>query len=74
MVRALQHFRRYLIGLKFVIVTDLCLSDDPLKSAERVKDLLPRIACWWIYLQDFDFTLKYRMGVLRPHADYRSKS
>jgi hypothetical protein len=69
-VKALQHFRHYLIGLKFVIVTDC----NALKATERKKDLLPRVARWWIYLQDFDFIIEYRKGVLMPHADYLSRN
>lgn len=69
-VRALQHFRHYLIGLKFKIITDC----NALKSTERKKDLLPRVARWWIYLQDFDFTIEYRKGTLMSHADYLSRN
>lgn len=68
-VRALQHFRHYLIGIQFRIVTD-CNS---LKLTERKKDLLPRVARWWIYLQDFQFTLEYRKGCLMQHADFLSR-
>lgn len=69
-VKSLQHFRHYLVGLKFVVVTDC----NALKSTERKKDLLPRVARWWIYLQDFDFTITYRKGVLMQHADYLSRN
>lgn len=69
-VKALQHFRHYLVGLKFVVVTDC----NALKSTERKKDLLPRVARWWIYLQDFNFSLEYRKGALMPHADYLSRN
>lgn len=68
-VRALQHFRHYLIGVKFKIVTD-CNS---LKLTERKRDLLPRVARWWIYMQDFQFTLEYRKGCLMQHADFLSR-
>lgn len=69
-VRALQHFRHYLIGITFKIVTD-CNS---LKLTERKKDLLPRVARWWVYLQDFNFTLDYRKGALMQHADFLSRN
>lgn len=68
-VRALQHFRHYLIGIDFKIVTD-CNS---LKLTERKRDLLPRVARWWVYLQDFRFTLEYRKGSLMQHADFLSR-
>ncbi|KAL0830207.1 hypothetical protein ABMA28_003662 [Loxostege sticticalis] len=69
-VKALQNFRHYLVGLKFVVVTDC----NALKSTERKKDLLPRVARWWIYLQDFEFSIEYRKGVMMPHADYLSRN
>lgn len=69
-VRALQHFRHYLIGVNFKVITDC----NALKCTQRKKDLLPRVARWWIYLQDFNFELEYRKGVLLQHADYLSRN
>lgn len=69
-VRALQHLRHYLIGIKFKIITDC----NALKATERKKDLLPRVARWWMYLQDYNFSIEYRKGVLMPHADYLSRN
>jgi hypothetical protein len=53
-----------------VVVTDC----NALKSTERKKDLLPRVARWWVYLQDFDFSIEYRNGVMMSHADYLSRN
>lgn len=69
-VKALQHFRHYLIGLQFKVVTDC----NALKSTERKKDLLPRVARWWVYLQDFTFDIEYRKGSMMAHADYLSRN
>lgn len=69
-VKALQHYRHYLIGLNFKIVTDC----NALKSTERKKDLLPRVARWWVYMQDFTFTIEYRKGTMMSHADYLSRN
>lgn len=69
-VRALQNFRHYLIGIQFKVVTDC----NALKSTERKKDLLPRVARWWIYLQDFTFDIEYRKGAMMSHADYLSRN
>lgn len=69
-VKSLQHFRQYLIGKHFVIITDC----NALKMTQRKKDLQPRVARWWIYMQDFDFTLEYRKGVLMAHVDYLSRN
>lgn len=69
-VKALQHFRHYLIGLQFKVVTDC----NALKSTERKKDLLPRVARWWVYLQDFTFDIEYRKGSMMSHADFLSRN
>lgn len=69
-VRALQHFRHYLIGIHFKVVTDC----NALKLTQRKKDLLPRVARWWVYLQDYDFELEYRKGTALSHADYLSRN
>lgn len=69
-VRALQHYRHYLVGVHFKVVTDC----NALKSTQQKKDLLPRVARWWMYLQDFDFALEYRKGSSMSHADYLSRN
>ncbi|CAF4891444.1 unnamed protein product [Pieris macdunnoughi] len=67
-VRALRHFRHYRIGIEFKVVSDC----NALKATQNKKELLPRVARWWVYLKDFTFTIVYRKGVLMPHADYLS--
>ncbi|CAG9137669.1 unnamed protein product [Plutella xylostella] len=69
-VKALQHFRHYLIGLEFTVVTDC----NVLKLTQHKKDLLPRVCRWWAYLQDFNFSLEYRKGSNLAHADYLSRN
>ncbi|CAG9136407.1 unnamed protein product [Plutella xylostella] len=69
-VKALQHFRHYLLGVTFKIVTD-CNS---LKLTERKKDLVPRVARWWVYMQDFQFSIEYRKGTLMSRADFLSRN
>lgn len=68
-VRAFEHFRYYLVGIKFKIITDC----NAFKSTQSKKDLLPRMARWWIYLQDFYFTMEYRKGAMLQHANYLSR-
>ncbi|CAK1584227.1 unnamed protein product [Parnassius mnemosyne] len=47
-VKALQNFRKYLLGVSFKIVTDC----NTLKLTERKKDFLPRVVRWWLSMQD----------------------
>lgn len=69
-VNAIKHFRHYLLGVKFILVTDC----NALKATKEKRDLLPRIARWWIYLQDFEFDVIYRKGKTLSHADYFSRN
>lgn len=69
-VKALQHYRHYLVGVHFTVITDC----NALKATQNKKDLVPRVARWWIYLQDFNFTLEYRKGTCMSHADYLSRN
>ena len=69
-VNALKHFRVYLLGIKFKIITDC----NAVKATSNKKDLLPRVARWWIFLQDFSFELEYRKGKCVEHVDYLSRN
>lgn len=69
-VRAIKHFRQYLYGRKFTVITD-CNS---LKASKHKKDLLPRIHRWWAFLQNYDFELEYRKGNRLQHADFFSRN
>ena len=69
-VNSLKHFRVYLLGVQFLIVTDC----NAVKSTSNKKTLLPRVARWWSYMQDFDFKLEYRKGSSLPHVDFLSRN
>jgi transposase InsO family protein len=67
---AIKHFCVYLTGIAFKLVTD-CNS---LKLTKTKKDLPPRVARWWMYLQAFNFTIEYRKGKYVAHVDYLSRN
>lgn len=69
-VRAIKHFRQYLYGRKFTVITDC----NALKASKHKKDLLPRIHRWWAFLQNFNFEVEYRKGQQLQHADYFSRN
>ncbi|RVE43148.1 hypothetical protein evm_012227 [Chilo suppressalis] len=67
---ALKHFRVYLLGIKFKIFTD-CNS---IKSAMNKKDISPRVARWWTFMQDFEFEIIYKKGKYIGHVDFLSRN
>ncbi|KAJ0179622.1 hypothetical protein K1T71_005334 [Dendrolimus kikuchii] len=69
-VNAVKHFRHYLHGNKFTVVTD-CNS---LKSSRNKVHLTPRVHRWWAFLQAFDFEVVYRDGKRMCHADFLSRN
>jgi reverse transcriptase-like protein/integrase-like protein/aspartyl protease len=69
-VNSLKHFRVYLLGIQFTLVTDC----NAIKSTATKKDILPRVARWWSYMQDFNFTIVYRKGSSLPHVDFLSRN
>jgi hypothetical protein len=46
---------------------------DLLETQILKKDLIPRIARWWLEIQDFTFTVEYRPGCKMNHVDYLSR-
>lgn len=67
---ALKHFRVYLLGIDFKIITDC----NAIKSTVNKRDISPRIARWWTYMQDFSFEIVYRKGQFVSHVDYLSRN
>lgn len=69
-VFAVQRFRVYLSGIKFRIVTDC----SALRMAWQKRDLSPRIARWWLDLQEYDFDVDHRPGSTMAHVDALSRN
>lgn len=67
---ALKKFRVFVLGKEFKVVTDC----SALRSTFLKRDLIPRIARWWLALQEFDCTVEYRAGTKMAHADALSRN
>lgn len=69
-VFAIHRFRVYLAGIKFRVVTDC----SALRMAWLKRDLSPRIARWWLDLQENDFQVDHRPGSTMAHVDALSRN
>jgi hypothetical protein len=69
-VESIKRFRVYLTGIHFIIVTDC----SAVRSTFTKMDLLPRIARWWLSVQDFDFIIQHRPGDKMKHVDALSRN
>lgn len=69
-VASLSRFRVYLVGIPFKIFTDC----NALRSTLTKRDLIPRIARWWVQLQEYDCTIEYRPGPRMSHVDALSRN
>lgn len=69
-VESLKRFRIYLVGVPVKVITD-CAA---LRTTLTKKDLVPRIARWWLTIQDFDLEIEYRPGNRMQHVDALSRN
>lgn len=69
-VSSLNRFRVYLISIPFTILTDC----NALRTTLTKRDLIPRVARWWVQLQEFDCEIEYRSGSNMSHADALSRN
>lgn len=67
---SLKRFRIYLVGQAFKIVTD-CAA---VRYTFSKKDLNPRIARWWLAIQDYDFEIIHKPGTAMKHVDALSRN
>lgn len=67
---SLKKFRVYLLGQDFKIVTDC----SALRSTFSKRDILPRVARWWLLMQEFQCKVEYRPGVKMAHVDALSRN
>lgn len=69
-VLSLKKFRTYLIGIPFKVYTDC----NALRTTLTKRDLIPRIARWWLLLQEYNFSIEYRAGESMRHVDALSRN
>lgn len=69
-VWAVQHFRPYLYGRDFTLVTD----HRPLVWLHSLKDPVSRLARWKIKLNEYNYTIIYKPGRINCNADALSRN
>lgn len=69
-VWAIVHFRPYLFGTPFELVTD----HQPLKWLMTSDKLTGKLARWALILQEYDFTVSHRAGTANMDADGLSRN
>ena len=62
---ACEHFKPYLLGRSFTIITD----HKPLTWMFSVKDPSSRLLRWRLLLEEFDYTIQYKAGKRNVNAD-----
>lgn len=70
LVYGVQHFRPYLYGKKFKLVTD----HKPLTWLHKLKDPTSRLARWRIKLAEYDYEIIYKPGKINANADALSRN
>ncbi|CAH2083323.1 unnamed protein product [Euphydryas editha] len=69
-ITSLSRFRVYLVGIKFTILTDC----NAIRSTFTKRDLVPRVARWWLQFQEYDCSIEYRPGARMSHVDALSRN
>jgi hypothetical protein len=64
-----KHFRQYLYGRKFTIVTD----HRPLTWIFSVKDPSSRLLRWRLKLEEYEYKVKYKKESSKTNADALSR-
>lgn len=65
-----NHFRPYLYGRKFIVITD----HRPLTWLFNCKDPSSRLVRWKLKLQEYDFEIRYKPGKINCNADALSRN
>ena len=68
-VWATQHFREYLFGTPFTLITD----HEPLRWLMQTNKTTRKLARWSLLLKEYDMTVVHKRGVLNTNADCLSR-
>lgn len=69
-VEALERFKYYIYGKTITVITDC----SAVKAAMSKTELVPRIARWWLRVQDYAINLEHRAGQRMIHVDALSRA
>lgn len=69
-VRALEKFHVYLLGIDFTIITDCAAFQQTMSK----QNLVPRIARWAFLLEDFKYKIEHRPGTRMKYVDALSRN
>ena len=67
--KTVNHFNLYLKYVKFIIRIDLKIMPGILKNEYLMTENSSRILKWFLWLQNFDFDIVYKLGYLNCVAD-----
>ena len=67
--KTVNHFKLYLKPIKFIIRTALKIMPSIFKNENLMAENSSRILKWFLWLQNFDFEIVYKLGYLNCVAD-----
>lgn len=68
-VEGLERFKYYICGKLIKVISDC----SAVKTAMEKRDLIPRIARWWLRIQDFSIEIEHRSEQHMSHVDALSR-
>lgn len=68
-VKALEKFRHYLLGMKFKVITDC----EAFKKTMDKANVVAKVARWVMAMQEFDFEVEHRSNAQMKHVDALSR-
>lgn len=69
-IKALEKFRVYLLGIRFKIVTDC----QALEKTLHKKEVPTKVARWALMLEEYDYEIEHRSGSKMRHVDALSRA